>query len=155
MQYFFPFIKLLTVLEWWLSQLREGTPSDTHDKLKCERCKIVVDDAEADAAKVLPKKLAACRELLEEVMKLEDSSTFLTPLKPEEHGVSMEEYQKSVKQPIDFGTVLNRLDKKNGSAGYGSPAAFTKDVNRVFSNVMKVWDTSQDLAERASRLQLW
>jgi len=138
-----------------LFKLRQGTPSDTHDKLKCERCKIIVDDAEANAAKVLPKKLAACRALLEEVMKMEDSSTFLTPLKPDEHGVSLEEYQRSVKQPMDFGTVLKRLDKQNGSNGYGSPAAFSKDVNRVFSNVLKVWETGQDLADRASRLQLW
>jgi hypothetical protein len=56
-----------------LFKLRQGTPSDTHDKLKCERCKICIDDAEAEAKKVLPKKLASCRELLQELMKLEDS----------------------------------------------------------------------------------
>ena len=88
-------------------------------------------------------------------MKLEDSSSFLTPLKPDEHGVSLEDYQKQVKQPMDFGTVLNKLDKKNNSPGYGSPAAFSKDVNRVFSNVLKVWETGSELADAASRLQLW
>ena len=56
---------------------------------------------------------------------------------------------------MDFGTVLNRLDKKNNSTGYGSPAAFSKDVNRVFSNVLKVWEPGQDLADKAGRLQLW
>jgi hypothetical protein len=138
-----------------LFKLRQGTPSDTHDKLKCERCKVYIDDAEAEAAKVLPKKLAACRELLDELMKLDDSTTFLTPLKPDEHGVSLEEYQKLVKQPMDFGTVLNRIDKKNNSSGYGSPAAFSKDVNRVFSNVLKVWEPGQELADTAGRLQIW
>lgn len=138
-----------------LFKFRQGTPSDTHDKLKCERCKIIVDDAEAEAAKVLPKKLAACRELLEELMKKEDSASFLTPLKPDEHGVSVEEYQKHVKQPIDFGTVKNRLDKANGSNGYGSPALFSKDVNRVFSNVMKVWEAGQEIFDAAQRLQMW
>lgn len=39
---------------------------------------------------------------------------------------------------MDFGTVMNKLDKKNNSNGYDSPAAFSKDVNRVFSNVLKV-----------------
>lgn len=77
-----------------LFKLRVGTPSDTHDKLKCERCQIIVDDAEAEAARVLPKKLAACREVLEELMKLEDSVNFLKPLKPDDHGVASEEYQK-------------------------------------------------------------
>ena len=138
-----------------LFKLRQGTPSDTHDKLKCERCKVYIDDAEAEAAKVLPKKLAACRELLDELMKLDDSTTFLTPLKPDEHGVSLEEYQNLVKQPMDFGTVLNRIDKKNNSSGYGSPAAFSKDVNRVFSNVLKVWEPGQELADTAGRLQIW
>ena len=37
-----------------LFKLRTGTPSDTHDKLKCERCKIIADDAEAEATKSVP-----------------------------------------------------------------------------------------------------
>jgi hypothetical protein len=138
-----------------LFKFRQGTPSDTHDKLKCERCKIIVDDAEAEAAKVLPKKLEACRELLEQLMKKEDSASFLTPLKPDEHGISLEEYQKHVKQPMDFGTVKNRLDKANNSTGYASPAAFSKDVNRVFSNVMKVWEAGHEIFDAAQRLQMW
>ena len=138
-----------------LFKLRQGTPSDTHDKLKCERCKIIVDDAEAEAVNVLPKKLAACRELLEQLMKLEDSASFLAPLQPEVHGVSVENYQKHVKQPMDFSTVLNKLDKKNNSTGYSSPAAVTKDVNRVLSNVLKVWEPGHEIANAASRLQIW
>lgn len=143
-----------------LFKLREGTPSDTHDKLKCKRCKIVADDTEAKAALVLPKKLVACRELLEELMKLEDSASFLTPLKPDEHGVTLEVYQKHVKQPMDFGTVMKKLGNKNNEkekigSGYVSAAAFAKDVNRVFSNVLKVWEPGQDLADAAGRLQFW
>lgn len=138
-----------------LFKLRQDTPSDTHDKLKCERCQICIDDAEAESVKVFPKKLAACRELFEQLMKLEDSASFLTPLKPEDHGVSSEEYQKLVKQPMDFGTVLNKIDKQSNTTGYGSPAAFSKDVNRVFSNVLKVWEPGQELADAAGRLQLW
>jgi hypothetical protein len=67
----------------------------------------------------------------------------------------VEEYQKLVKQPMDFGTVLSKLDKKNNSSGYDSPAAFSKDVNRVFSNVLKVWEPGQEIADAAGRLQLW
>ena len=76
-------------------------------------------------------------------------------MKPESEGVSVEEYQKLVKQPMDFGTVLSKLDKTNGSTGYDSPAAFSKDVNRVFSNVLKVWEPGQAIADAAQRLQLW
>lgn len=80
---------------------------------------------------------------------------FLIPLKSDDYGVSIEEYQKMVKQPMDFGSVLSKLDKKNNSSGYGSPAAFSKDVNRVFSNVLKVWESGQENADAAGRLQLW
>ena len=34
-----------------LFKLRNGTPSDTHDKLRCERCKIIHDNAELEAMK--------------------------------------------------------------------------------------------------------
>merc|ERR1712194_698680 len=138
-----------------LFTLRQGTPSDTHDKLKCERCKTIADDDEAEAAKILPKKIALCRELLEQLLKKEDSELFLTPLKPDVHGVTLEEYQRLVKQPMDFGTVRNKLDKKNNSTGYPSPAAFSKDVNRVFSNVLKVWEHESALSDAALRLQCW
>ena len=138
-----------------LFKLRQGTPSDTHDKLKCERCKIIADDAEAETKKVLPKKLAACRELLLELMGLEDSPMFLSPLKSEDHGVSLEEYQKLVKQPMDLGTILSKLDKTNNSSGYDSPAAFSKDVNRIFSNVLKIWEPGQKIADAAGMMQLW
>jgi hypothetical protein len=67
----------------------------------------------------------------------------------------MEDYQKNVKQPMDFGTVKNRLDKMNNTNGYASPAAFSKDVNRVFSNVMKVWEAGQEIFDAAQRLQFW
>jgi hypothetical protein len=56
-----------------LFNLRTGTPSDTHDKLRCERCKIIHDNAEMEAEKVLPTKLSACRELLEEISRQEDA----------------------------------------------------------------------------------
>jgi len=138
-----------------LFKLRQGTPSDTHDKLKCERCNIISDDAEAREKKVLPKKLVACRELLEEIMKMEDASKFLKPLNPEEDGVSVEQYQKLVKQPMDFGTVLRKLNASEEKSQYPSVAAFSKDVNRIFSNVLKVWEPGQELADAAGRLQLW
>jgi len=139
-----------------LFKLRAGTPSDTHDKLRCERCKTIADDAETEAIKVLPKKLSACGKLLERMMLHEDAAKFLTPIKPEEHGVSAEEYDRIVKQPIDLGTIRGRINApltQNGS--YKSVSAFSKDVNRIFSNVVKVWEPGQDLADSARRLQTW
>jgi hypothetical protein len=77
-----------------LFKLRQDTPSDTHDKLRCDRCKIIADNAEMEAIKVLPKQLTACRDLLDRMMKEEDAAIFITPIKPEE--------VRSLKHRYDF-----------------------------------------------------
>lgn len=137
-----------------LFKLRTGTPSDTHDKLKCERCQIIHDNAELEAQRVLPKKLAACRQLLTELCELEDALQFMQPMDPTVHGVSKEEYEKLVKQPMDFGTVRSRLDQPpENASSYKSVSGFSKDVNRVFSNVLKVWDGNDEIVLAARRLQ--
>lgn len=139
-----------------LFKLRSGTPSDTHDKLRCERCETIADNAEQDAKKVLPKQLEACKELVEIMTSLEDAALFLAPLKPEDHGVSSESYDKVVKQPIDLGTIRVKLNTDfTQSTAYKSPSAFSKDVNRIFTNVMKVWEPGQEIADAARRLQSW
>jgi hypothetical protein len=38
---------------------------------------------------------------------------------------------------------------------YKSVSQFAKDVNRIFSNVLKVWNSGQDIAEASRRLQGW
>ena len=134
-----------------LFSLRTTTPSDTHDKLRCVRCKIIADNAEEEAKKVLPKQLAACKELLEVMSAHEDAALFLTPLKPEDHGVTSENYDKMVKRPIDLETIRARLDNE----AYKKPPDFSKDVNRIFTNVMKVWEPGQEIVDCARRLQTW
>mmetsp|Transcript_8605 Transcript_8605/g.12856 ORF Transcript_8605/g.12856 Transcript_8605/m.12856 type:complete len:120 (-) Transcript_8605:243-602(-) len=56
-----------------LFKLRGGTPSDTHDKLRCDRCPTIEDCGDSDAMKVLPKQLSACQDLLEVMMAHEDA----------------------------------------------------------------------------------
>eukprot|EP00546_Thalassionema_frauenfeldii_P004971 CAMPEP_0178907450 /NCGR_PEP_ID=MMETSP0786-20121207/7379_1 /TAXON_ID=186022 /ORGANISM="Thalassionema frauenfeldii, Strain CCMP 1798" /LENGTH=1017 /DNA_ID=CAMNT_0020579253 /DNA_START=302 /DNA_END=3352 /DNA_ORIENTATION=+ len=139
-----------------LFKLRIGTPSDTHDKLRCERCKITSDDGELEAKKVLPKQLKACRNLLDRMMEKDDANFFIKPIVAEEHGTPTQEYEKQVKQPIDFGTIRNRLDLPiDKPSAYNTVSGFSKDVNRVFSNVLKVWIPGQDIADGARRLQGW
>lgn len=140
-----------------LFKLRCGTPSDTHDKLKCERCQIIHDNAEMEAKKVLPKKLAACRALLEEMVKQDDARHFLAPLVAADHGRTKEEYEKIVKQPMDFATIRNKLNLPPESpSAYVSVSGFSKDVNRIFGNVLKMWEPGDEIADAARRLQaLW
>jgi Bromodomain len=142
-----------------LFKLRQGTPSDTHDKLRCERCKIIHDNAELEAAKLLPQKLLKCRELLDDICRLEDAIFFMKPLDPTVYGRSKEEYEKLVKQPMDFEAIQKKLcqpaDSSNLSA-YKSITVFAKDVNRIFGNVMKVWAPTEEITIAARRLQaIW
>lgn len=139
-----------------LFKLRAGTPSDTHDKLRCERCKIIHDTAELDAQKVLPRKLAACRALLEELASHTDAQFFLQPMDATLHGRTKDQYEQVVKQPMDFETIRKRLDQSNGgtsTAAYHSVSAFSKDVNRIFTNVIKLWDDTDDIVLASKRLQ--
>jgi hypothetical protein len=139
-----------------LFKLRTGTPSDTHDKLRCERCKIIQDHAEVEALKVLPKKLTACCELVDLMMEHEDSQYFHKPLLSQDHGVSKEAYEKSVKQPMDLGTIKARLGMSQDlPSSYKSVSSVSKDVNRIFANVMKVWSPGDDIADAARRIQGW
>jgi len=138
-----------------LFKLRTGTPSDTHDKLRCERCKIIHDDHEMEAKLVLPKKLKACKGLLEDLVKEEDAKYFLKPIDATEHGKTKEEYEQLVKQPMDFETIRKKLElpsSENASSAYSSVSGFSKDVNRIFSNVAKVWD-DEEIAIASRRLQ--
>lgn len=136
--------------------MRQGTPSDTHDKLRCQRCKIIQDNAELEELKVLPKKLAACRVLLDEMVQNEDAAMFLKTLDPTEHQRTKEEYERLVKQPMDFEAVRKKLDQPPEQASsYKKVSEFAKDVNRIFSNVLKVWEPGEDIADASRRLQGW
>jgi len=139
-----------------LFKLRMGTPSDTHDKLRCERCKIIADDAELEAKKILPKKLNLCHDLLDKMVKMEDAAFFLKPLIAEDNGITTQEYEKQVKQPIDLGIIRSKLNVlPDKSYAYKSVSGFSKDVNRIFSNTLKIWVPGQEIADAARRLQGW
>lgn len=138
-----------------LFKLRTDTPSDTHDKLRCERCKIVADSAELESLKVLPKQLDECNILVTKMIALDDASYFILPLKPEDYGVSTADYDKAVKQPIDLTSIQARLQTPDSTKRYKSISSFSKDVNRIFSNVMKIWEPGQVIADAARRLQSW
>ena len=90
------------------------------------------------------------------MIKHDDAEAFLTPLKPDEHGVSTADYDKVVKQPIDLGTIKAKLGADLSlSSAYKSTPAFCKDVNKIFSNVMKLFEPNTEIVEVARRLQNW
>ena len=87
----------------------------------------------------------------------EDAKHFLQPLDPAAYNVSKEDYEKAVKQPMDLGTIQKRLTLPLDQAqAYKNTATFSKDVNRIFNNVMKVWSPGEDeIANATQRLQSW
>lgn len=141
-----------------LFKLRTTSPSDTHDKLDCKRCQTIQENSEAELAAILPLQLAECRTLLQKLCAHEDATKFLTPLNPLDHegGITKEMYDRIVKQPMDLGTIQSKMNAPSSSKeSYKSPSHFAKDVNRIFSNVLKVWNAGQDIAEASRRLQGW
>jgi hypothetical protein len=107
--------------------------------------------------KILPKKLLACQELINKMMEEEDAKYFLQPMEPTNYNVTKEQYEKSVKQPMDLATILKRLSLPQDQAqAYKNVSTVSKDVNRIFGNVMKVWSPGQDeIADASQRLQSW
>jgi hypothetical protein len=139
-----------------LFKLRQSTPSDTHDKLKCERCHIIADDAEQLAIEVLPEQLALCLTLIEEMMQHEDASHFCETLNPTDYGVSKPDYEKAVKQPMDLGSIKSRLMMESSQASsYKNISSLSKDVNRIFANIAKIWVPGDEISDASRRLQMW
>jgi len=141
-----------------LFKLRTNSPSDTHDKLNCKRCKIIHENSEAEIMAVLPLQLKECNVLLDRLCEKEDSAPFLKPLNPEEHegGLTKEDYEKVVKQPIDLSVIRKKLSNAAmGKDGYPNVKEFARDVNRIFSNVVKAWPAGNDLVNASRRLQSW
>eukprot|EP00977_Amphora_coffeiformis_P028190 scaffold34810_cov183-Amphora_coffeaeformis.AAC.1 len=57
---------------------------------------------------------------------------------------------------MDFGTIKATLAKPLDQTGaYKNVSSFSKDVNRVFGNVLKVWNPGDAIADAARNLQLW
>ena len=88
----------------------------------------------------------------------ENASFFVSPLMPEEHGVSNSEYDSIVKQPMDLTRIkaqLEKVDPKTGKSYYSGAQEFSKDVNRIFSNVAKVWNMDTEIGKQSGMLQGW
>ncbi|CAN0064606.1 unnamed protein product, partial [Scytosiphon promiscuus] len=98
-----------------LFKLYEGTPSDTHDKLRCKRCRIdeavqaVKDIDEEGLRRALPQQLALCEELLSELSALPEGAAFLQQWDPEEECVTAENFAAAVHEPMDLTKIANRL----------------------------------------------
>jgi len=75
----------------------------------------------------LSEPFLTCRNILEEIMDSDDSSPFNSPV-----DINLQDYYKIVKNPLDLGTVLKKLNSKD----YNSTDEFVDDVRLVFDNCL-------------------
>mmetsp|Transcript_17395 Transcript_17395/g.21366 ORF Transcript_17395/g.21366 Transcript_17395/m.21366 type:complete len:436 (+) Transcript_17395:747-2054(+) len=98
--------------------------------------------------------MVLCTELLEKLKTQEYALPFTKPLDPQEYGITRDEYDKIIRQPMDLAGIQQRLVSGSNGA-YKNVSEFSRDVNRIFLNVLKVWNPGQEIADAARRLQSW
>jgi hypothetical protein len=89
-----------------------------------------------------------CRALLDKLLRHDDGWVFSEPV--DARALGLRDYYTIVENPMDLGTVLNRLDGRR----YVDPHAFARDVRLTFSNAMSynnegdpVYNSAVELSE--------
>ncbi len=74
------------------------------------------------------EQLKECHTILEEMFDLEETGPFHEPVDWKEYGLF--DYPQIVKQPMDMGTVQDKLDKNE----YKNATEFAKDMILIWDN---------------------
>ncbi|KAK4531987.1 hypothetical protein CCYA_CCYA10G2844 [Cyanidiococcus yangmingshanensis] len=88
-----------------------------------------------DGATILRRypQMRFCLRVLKEMMRMKEARPFLLPVDKLWNPESIPDYFEIVKQPMDLGTIRQRLE----TGEYGTdPEAFRRDVRLVWSNAM-------------------
>ncbi|KAJ0960796.1 hypothetical protein J5N97_001297 [Dioscorea zingiberensis] len=72
-------------------------------------------------------------EIFRQILKHQWAGPFMDPVDVE--GLQLHDYYKIIKKPMDFNTIKNRMEEKNGS-GYKNVREIYADVRLVFTNAM-------------------
>jgi hypothetical protein len=104
-----------------------------------------------EGIKMQADRLRQAKAVLALVMRLKTSKLlFNEPVDPVALG--LDDYLDKVKQPMDFGTIMGRLQagEKTGwkSSHYQAPADVLSDVSLVFDNCLTYNDGDQDAVTR-------
>lgn len=89
--------------------------------------------------------LAQARKVVSQIMRLKTSKLlFNEPVDAEALG--LDDYFDKVKQPMDFGTIMDKLSQ--GVNSYKRPSQVLRDVNLVFQNCFTYNDSEADSVTR-------
>ena len=117
----------------------------THRMLKAQE----IEGIRAIRHKALMKE---CRECLSSVRKHKYAWAFNKPVDP--IALHIPDYFDIIKNPMDFGTIKEKLDKKSQSNGaYSGPQEFADDMRLVFDNCALYNTPDSDAGLMGSTLQ--
>ena len=128
-------------------------PKKTPEEIEKEaqRAKEIAAAKEKAAAKaradLLANLLQTCSKVLRFLTQRDRLAfPFMKPVEPEAQGIP--DYLEIIKEPMDFGTIQNKLKDR----AYASPLGFRDDVRQVFENCMRYNPPGSDIRDKGDRL---
>ncbi|PRP77583.1 SNF2-related domain-containing protein [Planoprotostelium fungivorum] len=94
----------------------------------------------------LAEPFATCQEVLEDLLDQKDAETFEEPVNYDELG--LEDYLSIIKEPMDLGTVHNKLLEEK----YSDVKEFVGDIRKVFDNCLMYNEPSSSIGIAAQSL---
>ncbi|KAL5541471.1 hypothetical protein UlMin_009181 [Ulmus minor] len=104
---------------------------------------------EAAAAKRMQELMRQFATILRQLTQHKWAWPFLEPVDVE--GLGLHDYYEVIEKPMDFGTIKNKMEGKDGS-GYKNVRDIYADVRLVFKNAMKYNDEKDDVHVMAKTL---
>ena len=99
----------------------------------------------------LNESLKACGEILRELFSKKHAAYAWPFYKPVDTTLlELHDYRKVIKQPLDLGTIKNKLENR----GYESHLAFAADMRLIFTNCYKYNPADHDVVAMARKLQV-
>jgi len=90
-----------------------------------------------------------CRWCIGQVEYTDWALPFMEPVDPEEFDPPLHDYFDIIKEPMDLGTVLSKIE----SGAYPSPDAFMADVTRVFDNCHEYNKPGSEIRTTAAKIE--
>ena len=93
------------------------------------------------------------REVLKRAMNHSSGWPFLEPVDPE--SLELPDYFDVIEDPMDLGTIQNRLNKETKQGGYSSQQRFADDMRLVFQNAITYNDPGDLVFEAAKTMSVF
>ncbi|OQV16625.1 putative Homeotic protein female sterile [Hypsibius exemplaris] len=98
----------------------------------------------------MSEPMRQCSSILRELMGAKHSGIAWPFYKPVDvQGLGLTDYYQVIKQPMDMGTVKDRMDRRE----YNTPAEFARDMRLIFTNCSKYNSSESDVVKMCRRVQ--